>query len=292
MPDIAWVNGAFMPLAEAVVPVEDRGFQFADGVYEAIATYSGVPYAMEAHLRRLERSLAELRIDCPIRGASPDGHGVDVEALVEDGMARARYDETLIYIQITRGTAPRRHSFPRPQAVPTVVLTFKELMRPRAALYEEGVQVITTRDLRWGRCDIKSVALLPNILAKEEACAAGAFEALLVDGDGNVTEGSSTSAFCVDDGIIYTSPAGPEILSSITRSVILDVARRLGIEVVESRVSRGAYLAADEVMLAGTTTEVMPVVSIDQHPVGDGRPGPVTERLRRGFREAVTSPTG
>jgi len=287
MPEIAYVNGEFMPVAEAVVSVEDRGFQFADGVYEVIATYGGAPYAMEGHLLRLERSLRELRIDCRIRGTGADGVGLDVAQVVGEGMERAGFEDTLIYMQITRGHAPRHHEFPRPVPRPTVVMTFKELIRPPAAHHETGVKAITTPDIRWGRCDIKSVALLPNILAKEEAYAAGAFEALLVDGEGNITEGSSTSAFCVRDGVVYTSPAGPEILPSITRGVILEVAAKLGVKVVETRVSRDEYLAADEVFLAGTTTEAMPIVEVDGHTIGTGEPGPVTARLRQAFLETV-----
>lgn len=282
MPEVAFVNGAFMPLSEAVVSVEDRGFQFADGVYEVIATYSGVPYAMEGHLLRLERSLRELQIDCGIRGPE-----VDVEQLVAEGMERAGFDDNLIYIQITRGTASRHHEFPQPLPPPTVVMTFKELVRPPDDFYRTGVRAITTRDLRWKRCDIKSVALLPNILAKEEAHGAGAFEALLVDEGGNITEGSSTSAFCVRDGTVYTSPAGPEILPSITRGVLLDLAAEMGIDVVQTHVSRDEYLAADEVFLAGTTTEAMPVVEVDGHTIGSGVPGPVAGRLREAFLATV-----
>jgi len=292
MPEIACVNGAFVPLAEAVVSVEDRGFQFGDGVYEVIATYGGVLYAMEAHLLRLERSLSELRIDCPIRGSNPDGPGINLEKLIVEGMSRSAFDNTHIYVQITRGAAARYHGFPRPAPRPTVVLVFKELVRPPAEKRAKGVSVITTADLRWGRCDIKSIALLANILAKEEAYTAGAFEALLVDGEGYVTEGSSTSSFCVRGGTLYTTPTGPEILPSVTRAVLLQVAARLGMAVVETKVSREEYLAADEVFLAGTTTEVMPVVEIDGQAVGGGVPGPVTARLYEAFSDTVRRATG
>ncbi|MFH1571858.1 MAG: D-amino acid aminotransferase [Gemmatimonadota bacterium] len=282
MPEIAYVNGSFMPLADAVVSVEDRGFQFADGVYEVIATYGGAPYAMEAHLMRLERSLRELQIDLDVRGGD-----IDLAALVGEGMARAGFAETLVYIQVTRGTAPRHHEFPVPRARPTVVMTLKALRRPPAESYRQGVRVITAPDLRWKRCDIKSVALLPNILAKEEAHRAGAFEALLLDGDGCVTEGSSTSAFCVRGGGVYTAPASPAILPSITRGVLIDLARQIGVPVTETAVTRQEYLDADEVFLAGTTTEAMPVVEIDGHRIGDGQPGPVTRRLREAFLKTL-----
>lgn len=287
MPEIAWVNGTFMPLSQAVVSVEDRGFLFADGAYEVIATYGGEPYAMESHLQRLERSLRELQIDCRIRGPE-----FDLQRMVAEGMERAGFDDTLIYIQITRGAAPRSHAFPQPSPSPTVVMTCKQLRRQPPEVYRTGVAAITVPDQRWGRCDIKSVALLPNILAKEAAHRAGAFEALLVDGDGNITEGSSTSAFCVREGTVYTTPAGPEILSSITRGVLLELAYGLGLDVVEARLCRDTYLRADEVFLAGTVTEVMSVVEIDGQPIGGGIPGPVATRLHEAYLASVGATKG
>lgn len=275
MPEIACVNGAFMPLSDAMVPVEDRGFQFADGVYEVIATYNGIPYAMEEHLQRLERSLGELRICADVRQG-----GLDLQRLVREGMERAGFAETLIYIQVSRGVSPRHHQLPAPPTPPTLVMTFKALARPPAALYETGVEAITTRDLRWRRCDIKTTALLPNVLAKEEAHATGAFEALLVDGEGRITEGSSTSAFRVGAGKLWTSPTGPSTLPSITRAILLRLARELAIPVQEEFSTRADYLSADEVFVAGTTTEVMPVVRIDGTAIGDGTPGPIAQRLR------------
>lgn len=280
MPEIAFVNGRFMPLTEAVVPIEDRGFQFADGVYEVLATYGGQPFAQEAHFQRLERSLEALRIELDIRAYG-------LEGIVREGMARSGCAEALVYIQITRGVAPRHHEFPAAPVPPTVVMTVKELRRPDPECYQRGVRVVSAPDLRWKRCDIKSIALLPNILAKQQAAAAGAFEALLVNEQGQVTEGASTSAFCVRQGVLWTAPEGSHILPSITRGILLELARRFRIPVREAFCTLEEYRRADEVLLAGTTTEAMPVVRIDEAPVSGGRPGPVTQRLRAAFLEHV-----
>ena len=276
MGELAFVNGRFMPLDEAVVPIEDRGFQFADGVYEVVATYGGKPFALKPHFERLERSLAALSLALDIRTYG-------LEALLREGLERAGFDETLVYIQVTRGVAPRHHEFPAAPVDPTVVMTFKQLYRIPQANYERGVAVISAPDQRWRRCDIKTIALLPNILAKQQARAAGAFETLLVDGEGRVTEGSSTSAFCVVDGAVHTTPEGPQILPSITRGQLLELAGELGLPVVEDFRTLDEFKAADEVFLAGTTTEAMPVVRIDDAVIGKGAPAPITLKLREAF---------
>jgi len=276
--EVAYVNGRFLPIDEATVSIDDRGFQFADGVYEVVSTYSGRPYAMAAHMERLQRSLQEIRIAFDVTGLT---------AVVEEGIRRGGFDEALVYIQITRGVAPRHHEFPAQSPQPTVDMTVKRLRRPNPTLHETGVSVITTPDLRWKRCDIKSIALLPNILAKQLAHEAGAYEALLVDEHQHVTEGSSTSSFRVAGGAVFTSPPGPHILSSITRGVLIELIRNIGIELREEFSTVEAYRAAEEVFLAGTTTEAMPVVRIDDTQIGDGIPGPVTRRLRRAFEESL-----
>lgn len=278
MTEVAWVNGRFSKIEEATVSIEDRGFQFADGVYEVVSTYSGRPYAMEAHMERLQRSLREIRIDYDVSG---------LPAIVQEGIERSGFDEALVYLQVTRGVAPRHHEFPATQPQPTVVMTVKQLHRPDPKLHETGVPVITSPDLRWKRCDIKSIALLPNILAKQQAHEAGAYEALLVNDDGHVTEGSSTSSFRVSGGVVHTSPGGPHILPSITRGVLLELIAGLGIELREVFSTVEDYTGADEVFLAGTTTEAMPVVRVDDVTIGDGTPGPVTRRIRAAFEESV-----
>ena len=271
-----------MPLDEAVVPIEDRGYQFADGVYEVVATYGGQPYALEAHFQRLERSIEALHLPLDIRA-----YGLEAKLL--EGLRQSGFAETLVYIQVTRGVAPRHHEFPPTPVDPTVVMTFKHLRRLPQKLYQQGVEVISTPDLRWKRCDIKSIALLPNILAKEEAAQLGAFEALLVDAQGQVTEGASTSAFCVRAGQIITAPIGSHILPSITRGILLDLARQLEIPIAEQFCSLAEFKTADEVFLAGTTTEAMPVVKIDVAQIGDGMPGPGAERRRGAFLQEVGS---
>jgi D-alanine transaminase len=280
MPEIACVNGRFMPLDEAVISVEDRGFQFADGVYEVVGTYGGQPYAMQPHLQRLERCLKTLRLPLDI-----GKYGL--EKLILEGLTHSGFGETLVYIQITRGVAPRRHEFPHRESPPTVVMTFKELQRLDAGTYEHGVKVISTEDLRWKRCDIKSIALLANILAKQEASEKGAFEALLINADGLVVEGSSTSAFCVREGALWTAPEGRHILPSITRGILLDLAKQLGLVAREEFSTLAQFMEADEVLLAGTTTEALSVVQIDDVQVGSGVPGPVALQLRAAFLRQI-----
>ena len=282
MPEIAYVNGRFCPLAEAVVSVEDRGYQFADGVYEVVATYGGCPYALEPHLARLQGNLEALHLPLDICEYG-------LRAKLMEGIERSGFGETLVYIQVTRGVAPRRHDFPAVSVTPTVVMTFKELHRLPRDLYDRGVEVISTADLRWKRCDIKSIALLPNILAKQAAAQVGAFEALLVDAEGRVTEGASTSAFCIQAGRLYTAPIGPHILPSITRGILLDLARKLGLPIDEEFCMLEQFKAADEVFLAGTTTEAMPVVQIDDAIIGDGAPRPITRQIRAAFLESLES---
>ena len=280
MPEIAYVNGRFGPLAEAVVSVEDRGYQFADGVYEVVATYGGCPFALEPHLTRLQSNLEALHLPLDLRAYG-------LRAKLMEGIERSGFSETLVYIQVTRGVAPRQHQFPPTPVSPTVVMTFKKLHSRPAALYDHGVEVISTADLRWKRCDIKSIALLPNILAKQAAAQVGAFEALLVDAAGRVTEGASTSAFCVRTGRLCTAPVGPHILPSITRGILLDLARQLGIPIEEEFCTLDQFKAADEVFIAGTTLEAMPVVRIDDAVIGEGSPGPITQQIRAAFLESL-----
>jgi D-alanine transaminase len=278
--EIAYVNGEFLPISEATISIEDRGFQFADGVYEVVSTYGGRPYAMAAHMERLRRSLNEVRIDFDV---------ADLPGVVQQGISRAGFSEALVYLQVTRGVAPRHHEFPDHKPKPTVVMTVKQLHRPDPVLHETGVAVITAPDQRWKRCDIKSIALLPNILAKQLAHEADAYEALLVDDDDRVTEGSSTSSFRVAGETVYTSPSGTHILPSITRAVLIELIETLGIRLCESFSTVHQYKTADEVFLAGTTTEAMPVIRVDDVTIGDGTPGPITRRIRQAFVESVRS---
>ena len=270
MPDIACVNGRFMPLAEATVSVEDRGFQFGDGVYEVIRTYRGRPFELDGHLARLERSAQALDIPQPYSRSKWTQY-------VLEGIKRAGYPEAKVYLQITRGAAPRDHAFPA-NATTTVVMTIREFHALSPELQNFGVSAIVIDDLRWGRCDIKSVNLLANVLARQQAKQAGVFEAILVK-DGQVTEGAVSNVMAVQGGAVITAPEGPQILSGITRELVLELARKDGIPVQERPIPQSALFRVDELLLTGTTVEVLGVVKVDDKVIGTGRPGPITQRL-------------
>ena len=222
MARIAYVNGCYRPLQDATVAAEDRGYQFADGVYEVIKVLAGRACDLERHLDRLERSLAALEIAPPMTRRA-------LESVLFETLRRNRLADALLYLQITRGTAPRNHLFPK-RARPSLVITARRPVFPGEREREEGVGVITRPDLRWGRCDIKSISLLPNVLARQSAAAAGCREAWLIDREGMVTEGSASNAYIVDaSGRLVTHPLNERILGGVTRSVILELARRDGI---------------------------------------------------------------
>ncbi|MDP9132230.1 MAG: D-amino-acid transaminase [Nitrospirota bacterium] len=270
MPDMACVNGRFGPLADAVVSIEDRGFQFGDGVYEVLRTYRGQPFSIEAHLTRLERSAQSLQL--------ATGHTMaQWTSLIHEGLRLSRFPETKIYLQITRGQAPRDHSFPI-DISPTIILTFRELHSLGASVRNAGVQAITIDDIRWGRCDIKSVNLLANVLARQQAKEAGVFEAILIR-EGMVTEGSVSNVMMVRNSVIQTAPEGHRILSGVTRAIVLELARKEGLAVAEAFVSRNELFTASEVFLTGTTVDVLPVVRVDGEMIGDGAPGVVSRLL-------------
>lgn len=274
MPEVAFVNGAFVPLAEAKVSIEDRGFQFGDGIYEVIRTYKGRPFALEAHLVRLDRSATALDLTQPYSHAEWTHH-------ILEGVRRAGYPEAKIYVQLTRGVAPRDHVYPA-QATPTVVMTIRELHPLDRSVQATGVEAMTIEDIRWGRCDIKSVNLLANVLARQQAKQAQVFEAILVKEE-LVTEGAVSNVMVVRGGVVVTAPEGPRILSGVTRAVVLEAARNEGFPVGERFVSRADLYDADEIFLTGTTVEVLAVVRVDGKVIGDGRPGPITQRLAAGF---------
>lgn len=270
MPDIAFMNGRFIPWQEATVSIDDRGFQFGDAVYEVIRTYRGSPFQLEPHLSRLERSTKELFIPQVYSQAQ-------WRQWIQQGLSLAGYQEAKVYIQITRGVAPREHSFPSENR-PTVVMTIRELQGLPTAVRQSGVAACTREDLRWGRCDIKSVNLLANVLAREEARRAGVFETIFVR-DGLVTEGAVSNVMMVHGGVITTAPEGPRILSGVTRTVVLDLAKKESLPTEERTFSRESLYAADEVFLTGTTIEVLGVVQVDGKNIGSGQPGPITKAL-------------
>jgi D-alanine transaminase len=272
MARIAYVNGRYRPLQGEAVAPEDRGYQFGDGVYEVIKVLGGRLCDFERHLDRLQRSLAAIEIAPPMSRRA-------LVSVMGETLRRNRLSDALLYLQITRGSAPRNHAFPK-RARPSLVITARRPVFPGEREREEGVGVISLPDLRWGRCDIKSINLLPNLLARQSAAAAGCREAWLIDRDGKVTEGSASNAYIVDGaGRLITHPLGERILGGITRSVVLELAREEGIEVVEQPFSLDEAHLAREAALSSTSSWLLPVTSIDGRPVSNGMPGHVVRRL-------------
>ena len=278
MPRIAYVNGRYERHAEAAIHVEDRGYQFADGVYEVCEVARGQIMDMTRHLDRLERSLSELRIGWPVARRA-------LQMVMVEVVRRNRVENGLVYLQVTRGVAPRDHYFPAPGTPPSLVVTAKRSDPAAAARrVSQGVRVITVPENRWERVDIKTVGLLPNVLARQQARDAGAAEAWFVDPDGTVKEGASTNAWIVTkDGRLVTRPAETGILRGVTRATVMDVAQKLGIEVEERAFTVDEAKAAREAFITAATTVVMPVVAIDGASVANGHPGEVTLSLREAF---------
>ena len=273
MSRIVYVNGRYLPHESAAVHVEDRGYQFADGVYEVFAVHEGRLADAGPHHERLERSLRKLEIAPAVSRGSLDH-------IISEVIRRNRLRFGIVYLQMTRGVARRDHAFPATVST-SLVVTARRGGRPSPGLQDAGINVITVPDIRWDRCDIKSVSLLPNVLAKQEARRAGAFEAWQVDQDGFITEGTSTNAWIVDtDGNLVTRQLENAILSGITRLVLSDLATREGIEIVERPFTTEEAKAAPEAFLSSTTSFVMPVTRIDDTEIGNGEPGPVTKKLR------------
>ncbi|MDQ0315918.1 D-amino-acid transaminase [Amorphus orientalis] len=282
MSRFAYVNGRYVRHKEAAVHIEDRGYQFADGIYEVCEVRHGALVDTTRHLDRLDRSLSELQIASPMPRAS-------LVAVMREVVRRNRVRDGMIYIQVSRGVAPRDHLFPPQGTPPALVITARSSSPAKAAkTAEAGVNVITLPDNRWERVDIKSVSLLPNVLAKEAARKAGAKEAWFVDSDGYVTEGSSTNAWIVTaEGALVTRPAEHGILRGITRTAVLDLARREGITVEERPFTVEEAYRAREAFITAATTLVMPVVRIDDHAIGNGKPGSIATELRQRFHEVV-----
>lgn len=278
MSRIAYVNGQYRDMRDASVNVEDRGYQFADGVYEVCEIRDGRLVDFPKHMTRLQRSLSELRIDMPMPLSA-------LEVVMHEVVRRNRVSYGLVYLQVTRGVSRRDHAFPLQPVKPSVVVT------ARALSYEKnqqtaarGIKVITTPENRWPRVDIKSVSLLPNVLAKQEAREKGAYEAWYVDGDGFVTEGASSNAWIVtQDGRVVTRAADKGILAGITRAVLVNVLEALQIKLEERPFTPKEALQAAEAFVTSASQLVMPVVVLDGKAIGDGKPGNVAKRLREEF---------
>lgn len=272
MSRISYVNGRYLPHGRAAVHIEDRGYQFSDGVYEVAAIRGGVLIDLEPHLARLDRSLNELRIERPV-----EYHVL--AHIMREVARRNRVRDGIVYVQITRGVAPRDHPFP--QAADSSLVVTARRQAPKTVLRERGVRVITLPDIRWKRRDIKSISLLPNVLAKQAAIEAGAYEAWLVEEDGTITEGAAVNAWIVTaDKELVTRKPDHAILSGITRRAVQDLAARHGYRLVERPFTRDEAVSADEAFLTSTTSWVMPVVRIDDEAVADGCPGPLTRALQ------------
>ncbi|TAU83502.1 D-amino-acid transaminase [Rhizobium leguminosarum] len=278
MPRIAYVNGRYVKHSDASVHIEDRGYQFADGVYEVCEVRHGYIVDLTRHLNRLDRSLGELRIARPMGRAA-------LTQVIRETLRRNHVRNGLFYMQVTRGVARRDHVFPAEGTPPSLVITAKSTdARIIAAKNANGIKAITLVDNRWDRVDIKSVGLLPNAMARQQAKEAGAQEAIYIDGDGMVKEGAATNVWIVDpDGTLVTRPAEHGILRGITRTTLMDVAAKLELKIAERSFSVSEMLAAREVFLTAATSICFPVVSVDGQVIANGHPGSVSQKVREAF---------
>ncbi len=276
MSDIVYLNGKFMPIEEAHVPVLDRGFIFGDGVYEVIPVYSKHPFRLAEHLRRLQYSLDKVRIDNPMNDA-------EWTRLIGEIIQRNAGEDQSVYLQVTRGVAKRDHAFPK-GVKPTVFMMSNPLVTPAPALVESGVPCITAQDYRWLNCDIKSVSLLGNCLLRQLSVDAGAAETILFR-DGQLTEASASNVFVVRDGVLLTPPKDNLVLPGITYDVVLEIARTREFQVEVRAVSEAEVRGADEIWVTSSTKEVLAVTTLDGKPVGDGRPGPLFRRMHALYQQ-------
>lgn len=282
MSRIAYVNGSYVRHAEAGVSIEDRGYQFADGVYEVCEVYQGALVDEPRHMARLAYSLGELRIDAPMAPKA-------LLMVMREVVARNKVSYGYVYVQVTRGVAKRDHYFPNPAVRPAIVITAKA-MNPKkgAANAAKGIAVVSLPDIRWKRPDIKTIGLLPNVLARQAAREDGAYEAWLVDDKGFVTEGAATNAWIVDSaGTLISRQADHSILRGITRTTLLDLVARENLRFEERAFTLDEAYAATEAFITGATTLVMPVVQIDGRTIGTGTPGPMATRLRAAFHSVA-----
>jgi D-alanine transaminase len=279
MSEIVYLNGAFLPLAEAKISVLDRGFIFGDGVYEVVPVYSKKPFRMAEHLVRLQHSLDEIRLANPLS----DGQWTALmHEIIERNLAAAGEDQS-VYLQITRGVAKRDHAFPT-GVTPTVFLMSGPLTTPSAAQIEGGVAAITATDFRWLKCDVKSVSLLGNCLARQMAVDAGAVECIMFR-DGQLTEASASNVFVVKDGVLLAPPKDNLVLPGITYDVVMEIARAREFQLEVRAVSEAEVRAADEIWVTSSTKEVLAVTTLDGKPVADGRPGMLYRRMHALYQE-------
>jgi len=275
---IAYVNDGFIPLADATIHIEDRGFQFADGVYEVVACFAGHYLDLQAHLERLQRSCQAVQIPLPCTLT-------EMAKLVRETYQRNPYSDAMVYIQVTRGVAPRSH-LPQGELKPTLIITSRNLPKPTDAKLATGVKGITLQDIRWKRCDIKSIALLASVLGKQEAHAQGADEAFWLDDDSHVLEGCSTNILAVINGALVTHPLDHQVLGGITRDMALRVAKAHDLS-IEERPWSLHEKGLTETMMSSTTNAVMPVCFINEQAIGNGKPGATTMQIRSWMLEEM-----
>jgi D-alanine transaminase len=276
---LIYLNGSFLPRSEALIPIEDRGFIFGDGVYEVWRLIEGNAFEPEQHLARLERGLREIEIALPDDIRAPRFWSIAQRLLADNDLASG---EATLYVEVTRGAAPRTHYYP-PAGTPATVYMAAARFKPPESLRRTGAAAITQPDIRWLRCDLKTIQLLPNVMGKQRAVASGAIDAIFVR-DGMVTEGTHTSVFGVIDGVLRTHPADHHVLPGVTRAVLLQIASELGIPSDETPLSLTELFAASELFLAGTTNDVLPIIQVDDRVIGTGAPGPVAEQLFQALR--------
>ncbi|MGC9327043.1 MAG: aminotransferase class IV [Candidatus Hinthialibacter sp.] len=279
---IVYFNGTYLPKEKVQVDPDDRGFLLADGLYEAFRSYAGRLFKIEEHQRRLLHGIKALRFDQDI---TPDIRTIAEELLMRNRLKNE--GDALIYFQITRGVAPRSHAFPSPKTPPTMYAYAKPLTS-KWEEQEKGIKAATTPDIRWSRCDIKTITLLPNTLAHQSALEAGASEAVFIR-DGFVQEGSHSNLFIVQNGVVKTPPLSNYILAGVTRRLVLDLCRSGGMEYQEIAVSLEDFYSADEIWMTGTTTEITPIIAVDGNKIGNGAPGVAARTLQKKFREVTKS---
>lgn len=277
---VVYFDGRYVEKSDVRVSPDDRGFLLGDGIYEVAAAYDGRFVALDRHMDRLRRSLVEARISSSV--ADPL-ETVFQELLERNGFAES--GKAMVYLQVTRGAAPRTHAFPKPPCRPTVY-AYVAPVPPEMEALAAGAKAITCPDTRWSRCDIKVISLIANCMANQEAKEAGAYEAILIR-DGIALEGTHTSFFCIIDGVIRTAPLSNLILPGVTRDIVIEACHRAGLELMEEAVRAEELYSADELFITGTTTEVVPITHLDGKPIGDGNPGTMTVRIQELYRASA-----
>lgn len=281
MTQTVYLNGQFLPIEQAYVPVLDRGFIFGDGVYEVIPVYSGHPFRLQEHLKRLDQSLAAIRLANPYDEATWEKL---IRELLQPNMACSEaYEDISLYLQVTRGPAPRDHAFPQ-NVTPTVFMMCSPLVPPTATVREQGVAAISADDFRWHRCDIKATSLLPNVLLRQLAVDANAVETVLFR-DGILTEGAVSNIFAVEKGVILAPPKDHHMLPGITYDLILELAQANDIPVEIGYFEQARIRAADELWTTSSAREILPITTLDGQPIGDGKPGPMFRRMYGAYQD-------